>query len=256
MPLLRFPRSWLKKVIFKTIFQHTIIFTESNRLIRCVIVSSPRLPYPDHFILLCIYKHETLKLLAHIWRKSNMECFYLWAGLPEENMTSGYIWPSLFIFAYSNTVKKGSRFSHPQTGCHLPNSHWPGIILLFPAKESLVSHIRDEDGKSVTCGERHYMYILRSLFVVIPVILSCLIWEGLLVKIRQSGYEEKILHLRMCQSSPESCWINTYPAPPWCLNKPFFTVNCHPFTPEVTQTCSACEALVSVLCTVQATHLT
>ncbi len=26
------------------------------------------------------------------------------------------------------TVKKGYRFSRPQSGCHLPNSPWPGII--------------------------------------------------------------------------------------------------------------------------------
>jgi hypothetical protein len=46
---------------------------------------------------------------------------------------------------------------------------------------------------------------LVILNTVIPVILLCLIWEGLLVKIRQSGYEEKILQLHMRQSSPESC---------------------------------------------------
>jgi hypothetical protein len=32
--------------------------------------------------------------------------------------------------------KKGCRFYRPQTGCHLPNSPWPGIIKLFPARES------------------------------------------------------------------------------------------------------------------------
>jgi hypothetical protein len=45
------------------------------------------------------------------------------------------------------TVKKGSRFSRPQTGCHLPNSPWPGIIKLFPARGSLVSDIPAGDGK-------------------------------------------------------------------------------------------------------------
>ncbi len=45
------------------------------------------------------------------------------------------------------TVKKGSRFSCPQPRCHLPNSAWPGIIKLFPARESLVSDIPAEDGK-------------------------------------------------------------------------------------------------------------
>ncbi len=28
----------------------------------------------------------------------------------------------------SYTVKKGYSFSHPQPGCHQPNSPWPGII--------------------------------------------------------------------------------------------------------------------------------
>jgi hypothetical protein len=43
--------------------------------------------------------------------------------------------------------KKGSRFSRPQTGCHFPNSPWPGIISLFPAWGNLVSDIPAEDGK-------------------------------------------------------------------------------------------------------------
>jgi hypothetical protein len=42
--------------------------------------------------------------------------------------------------------KIGSLFSRPQTGCHLQNSRWPGIIKLFPARESLVSDPA-EDGK-------------------------------------------------------------------------------------------------------------
>jgi hypothetical protein len=36
------------------------------------------------------------------------------------------------------TVKKGQQFSRPQR-CHEPNSPWPGIIKLFPARECLVS---------------------------------------------------------------------------------------------------------------------
>jgi hypothetical protein len=43
--------------------------------------------------------------------------------------------------------KKGYPFSRPQPGCHLPNSPWPGIIKLFPARESLVSDIAAGDGK-------------------------------------------------------------------------------------------------------------
>jgi hypothetical protein len=48
------------------------------------------------------------------------------------------------------TVKRGKRFSRPQTGCYLPNTPWagPGVIKLFPASESLVSDIPAGDGKT------------------------------------------------------------------------------------------------------------
>ena len=32
------------------------------------------------------------------------------------------------------TVKKGLGCSHPQPGCHLPNSSWPGIIYPVPGR--------------------------------------------------------------------------------------------------------------------------
>ncbi len=38
------------------------------------------------------------------------------------------------------TVKKGSRFSHTQTGCHWPNSHWPGISDI-PAEDGKISNL-------------------------------------------------------------------------------------------------------------------
>jgi hypothetical protein len=47
-----------------------------------------------------------------------------------------------------HTVKKGYRFSCPQPGCHLPNSPWPGIFKLSPARESLVSDIPAGDRKN------------------------------------------------------------------------------------------------------------
>ncbi len=47
------------------------------------------------------------------------------------------------------TVKKGYQFSRPQPGCHLPNSSWPGIIKLFPARKSLVSDFPAGDRKTV-----------------------------------------------------------------------------------------------------------
>ncbi len=52
------------------------------------------------------------------------------------------------ITSYNYTVKNGYRFSRPLPGCHLPNSSWPGIIKLFPARESLVSDIPAGDGKN------------------------------------------------------------------------------------------------------------
>jgi hypothetical protein len=46
------------------------------------------------------------------------------------------------------TVKKGYNFFHPQPGYHYPSSPWPGIIKLFPARESLISDIPAGDGKN------------------------------------------------------------------------------------------------------------
>jgi hypothetical protein len=46
--------------------------------------------------------------------------------------------------------KKGYRFSRPQPGCHLPNTHWTGIFKLFPARESLVNDIPLGTGKTIT----------------------------------------------------------------------------------------------------------
>jgi hypothetical protein len=46
------------------------------------------------------------------------------------------------------TVKKSYRFSRLQPGCHYPNSPWPGIKKLFPARENLVSDIPAGDGKT------------------------------------------------------------------------------------------------------------
>ncbi len=50
---------------------------------------------------------------------------------------------------YYYTVKKGLPLSRPQPGCHLPNSPWRRIILLFPVRESLVSDIPAGDGNSI-----------------------------------------------------------------------------------------------------------
>jgi hypothetical protein len=43
--------------------------------------------------------------------------------------------------------KKRLTSFRPHTGCHYPNSPWTGKIKLFPARESLVSHIPAGDGK-------------------------------------------------------------------------------------------------------------
>jgi hypothetical protein len=46
------------------------------------------------------------------------------------------------------TVKKGYPFPIPSRDVTNPNSPWPGIIKLFPARESLVSDIPAGDGKN------------------------------------------------------------------------------------------------------------
>ncbi len=48
----------------------------------------------------------------------------------------------------SGYTVKVDPFCRPQPGCHLPNSPWPGIIKLFPVRESLVSDIPAGDGKN------------------------------------------------------------------------------------------------------------
>jgi hypothetical protein len=60
------------------------------------------------------------------------------------------------------------------------------------------------------------MYIIRSLFVVIPVILYVVnkFTNGLGKKIEELRGEEEILQIYTYQSSAESCGIKTYPAPP------------------------------------------
>jgi hypothetical protein len=49
-----------------------------------------------------------------------------------------------------HTVKKGYCFFRLQPGCHLPNSPWPGIIKVFPARDSLDNDIRLGTGKTIT----------------------------------------------------------------------------------------------------------
>ncbi len=60
------------------------------------------------------------------------------------------IGPAFHSFSGPYTVTKGLPFSRPQPGCHLPNSPCPGIIKLFPARESLVSDIPAGQGKRLT----------------------------------------------------------------------------------------------------------
>jgi hypothetical protein len=64
------------------------------------------------------------------------------------------------------TVKKGERFSRPQTGCHLLNSPWAGIIKLFPARESLVSDIPAGDGKIANLFLQCIQFNFFALFVL------------------------------------------------------------------------------------------
>ncbi len=70
-----------------------------------------------------------------------------------------------------HTVKKVHWFSSPQLGCHWPNSPWPGKILLFPARESLVSGLGN--GKSITFFTVHTWFFLSSVLAP-PHAHSCL----------------------------------------------------------------------------------
>jgi hypothetical protein len=66
----------------------------------------------------------------------------------------------LELLKLTYTVIKGYHFSRPQPGCHLPNSPWPGIIKLFPARESLVSDIPARDGKIIDLFLQCILYLL------------------------------------------------------------------------------------------------
>jgi hypothetical protein len=60
-----------------------------------------------------------------------------------------------------HTVKKVSDFSLPLQECHLSNSPRPGIIKLFPARESLVRVTsRLGTGKSLTFFTVHLLFKL------------------------------------------------------------------------------------------------
>jgi hypothetical protein len=52
------------------------------------------------------------------------------------------------MISSSYTVKKDYRFSRPKPGYHQSNYRWPGIIQIFPARESLVSDVSAGDGKT------------------------------------------------------------------------------------------------------------
>ncbi len=75
----------------------------------------------------------SFQVSANSMRAQNSCCLFLSAI--QENVAGR------FFFKLHHTIKKGQRFSRPQPGCHIPNSPWPGIIKLFPARESQVSDI-------------------------------------------------------------------------------------------------------------------
>jgi hypothetical protein len=59
-----------------------------------------------------------------------------------------YVFLTLYPPADVHCKKRLAFFPLPQPGCHLSNSPWLGIYLLFPARESLASDIPAEDGKT------------------------------------------------------------------------------------------------------------
>jgi hypothetical protein len=77
-----------------------------------------------------------------------------------------FAYPSACYFLRDYTVKKASDFllSHP--GCQSPNSPWPGIIKLFPARERLVSDIPDRNGKIVNPFLKFTQYRPSNLIYV------------------------------------------------------------------------------------------
>ncbi len=91
----------------------------------------------------------------------------LWSGLQLLGLPTSDSWLSLYISSDAHAIsfnssllplpsppvfyplhcKKFQQFSRPQSGCHLPNSPWPGIIKFFQARKSLVSDIPPGVGK-------------------------------------------------------------------------------------------------------------
>jgi hypothetical protein len=69
----------------------------------------------------------------------------------------------------SYIVKKAFRFSRPQPGCHLPNSAWPGINKIFPARDSLVSDLSAGDGKIINL----FLLCISRTFSVLTIELRC-----------------------------------------------------------------------------------
>ncbi len=79
----------------------------------------------------------------------------------------------------SYTVKKVSDFSlPPQPECHLPNSPWPGIFILFPSMGRVwfVSDIPVEDGKNANrflqCTFWQFLGKFRAMAIIMIISYS------------------------------------------------------------------------------------
>ncbi len=77
---------------------------------------------------------------------------------------SGFPGPSRDVTYQTLPGRKLLNYSRPERGCHLPNSTWPGIVKLFPARESLVSDI--------LAGERKTANLFYSVFYTVSRILA------------------------------------------------------------------------------------
>ncbi len=80
-----------------------------------------------------------------------------------------------------HTVKKDYQYSRPQPGCHLPNSPWPGIIKLFPARENLLQCSPSCSRESLTKIKNWKTAFLAALLICYLIIFfsrECIVCRG------------------------------------------------------------------------------
>jgi hypothetical protein len=112
------------------------------------------------------------------------------------------------------TVKKVYCFSRPQTGCHCPNSPWPGIFKLFPARDSLVSDISDGKNDNLFYSASRLEIGLDPAFLFAVTNTG---FTGLRLNLQRSkiqGLDQRYLNLR---TDPGS--LSPDPRCPFCFSQ-------------------------------------